>query len=174
MLDLTPAALALLALLPLAPVADEPPPPPAEPPQATVWEFLVDKYDANEDGRITKKEYTGISERWKLLDLDGNGWIDEEEVESRGRVAKPRPDKKKVTAPKVGRKAPTFELEVVTDPAHLPEERPDGEEEPGKDPKKDGKDAKDAKDAKPKEPETIALADFRGKRPVALIFGSYT
>ena len=168
MLDLTPAALALAALLPLAPVADDPPPP-AEPPQATVWEFLVDKYDANEDGRITKKEYTGISDRWKLLDLDGNGWIDEKEVESRGRVAKPRPDKKKVTAPKVGRRAPTFELEVMTDLAHLPEDAPD--EEPEVDPK-EGK--RSDKDAKPKEPETIALADFRGKKPVALIFGSYT
>ncbi len=54
-------------------------------------------------------------------------------------------------APKVGSVALDFELEVVVDVAKL------GHEEKDK-----------------KKPESVRLSSFRGKKPVALIFGSYT
>lgn len=159
---------ALALALALAPLGDDKDRPAPEEPQAeTAWEYLVEKYDADGDGVITRKEYAGPDERWKLLDLDKSGKLDKAEIESRGRVKGANPSKKKPKAPKLGRKAPLFELEVLEDVHDLPEEAPKGDTPKEDQGKEDGHKAKE-------EPRTIALADFKGEEPVALIFGSYT
>ncbi len=167
-----------LTLVSGTPPDEEKRPAPEEPTAETVWEFLADKYDANGDGTITKTEYTGPEERWKQLDRDGSGAIDKAEIEERGRAKRAKPGKKRPVAPKQGKKAPLFELEVLEDLGDLPKP---GEEEVGEqgEPGQKGKDKKekdgDREEAeKPAKPRTIALADFRGEKPVALVFGSYT
>src|SRR5262249_1704132 len=39
------------------------------------WAWLAARYDANGDGRITRKEFTGDAEWFKRMDRDGNGVI---------------------------------------------------------------------------------------------------
>jgi hypothetical protein len=71
--------------------------------------------------------------------------------------------------PKKGAAAPDFELEALP-----PRAKPAGEEAGEKPPKKPkGGDAED-EPAKKAKPERVKLSAFRGARPVALIFGSYT
>jgi hypothetical protein len=114
------------------------------------WEFLAAKYDKNQDGVITRKEYDRDTEHWKLLDTDGNSKLDRKEFEARTKGPKKGgPDKPK-DPPKPGAVAPDFELDVLP---------------PGFDAEAKQKDAK---------PQRVKLSSFRGKRPVALIFGSYT
>lgn len=130
-------------------------------PAASIWEYLTEKYDANGDGVITKKEYGKDKEHWQRLDVDGNGKLTKSEVEGRKNPnlrGKKAQERKVPKAPKAGSKAPDFELEVVVDVTTLghPEEKPAD------------------KRGKAKEPEKVRLSSFRGKRPVALIFGSYT
>jgi hypothetical protein len=141
-----------------SPAQDKTPPKAAE----SIWAFLVEKYDTNGDGTITKKEYGKDKEHWERLDIDGDGKLTEAEVEGRknpnlrGKKAKAR---KVPKAPKEGSRAPGFELEVVVDVTKL------GHDEAPED---------TGDKAKPKKPETVSLGSFRGKKPVALIFGSYT
>ena len=134
----------------------------------SVWEYLSKLYDKDSDGKISRAEYTRDDEHWKRLDKDGDGFIVQAEVDSGGRrggrrggmrggmrgerAAAPKP-------PKVGEVAPLFELDVL-------DEKKD--KKAGSDDKK-----KDAK-TKAKKPKKVKLADFQGKKPVALIFGSYT
>jgi len=175
---ITLAALALALTLADGPQKGQEPPPVVEEPAATsAWEFLTDKYDADGDGIITRKEYGGPKDRWAQLDRNGDGKIDQAEIEKRGRVDRPNPGKKRPKAPVEGKKAPLFELEILEDVGDLPKsEGKDGK----KDPKKrdgDGEkgDAGSKGDKQKKErPRTVSLADFRGEKPVALIFGSYT
>ena len=43
--------------------------------------YLFNKFDANEDGLITKEEYMGfIDERFDKMDVDGNGTITKEDL----------------------------------------------------------------------------------------------
>ncbi|MEM7305773.1 MAG: hypothetical protein AAF682_03845 [Planctomycetota bacterium] len=135
----TTLALSCAALLAAAPPQEEP----AKP---TAWAFLAKKYDADGDGRITRKEYTRDDEHWKNLDVDGNGWIDEKEIEGRGWQKGKRA---KVKPPAAGDAAPDFRLELLPPPFLAEKE-------------------------KLKKPELVQLSGFKGKRPVALIFGSYT
>jgi len=150
----TALACSLALLGALAWARDEPIP---KQPADSIWTFLIEKYDADADGVITRKEYSGDDEHWARLDVDGDGKLARAEVEGRknpnlrGKQARGR---KLPKAPKVGSHAPDFELEVVVDVSRLGH-------------------AKEAGD-KPKKPETVRLSAFRGKRPVALIFGSYT
>lgn len=125
----------------------------------TVWEYLLIKYDKDADGKVTKKEYTRGDEHWKRLDKNGDGVLEATEFQSsRGRGDRRRPggrdgEAEKPVAPKVGEKAPSFELLVLPKPVE---------------PTDDKKTAKDGK------PEFVKLSSFKGKKPVALIFGSYT
>ena len=113
------------------------------PPPATIWEYLRTKYDANGDGRISRREYDRDKARWKRLDRDGDGYVTEEEAEH----LKREPAKgKKRKPPKEGQRAPDFRLSVVA--------------------------TRDA--TAPEKPTEWKLSSFRGERPVALVFGSYT
>lgn len=154
-----PGSLVLL----LAPAFSAPQDP--RPGPSSTWEFLLGKYDADGDGRIARKEYTRDDAHWSNLDADGDGFLVASEVEGRRRRRRGRGDADRAApvAPKVGQVAPGFELEVLPPPPPTPP--PNGKPPvpaTGKAPKE------------PKEPETLSLASFRGKRPVALIFGSYT
>jgi hypothetical protein len=131
----------------------------------TVWEYLSGRYDTNGDGVIDKKEYTRGSEQFARLDKDKNGFIDEDDTaqaQGRGERGGRRGGGggrggSRQTAPTEGSKAPGFELETL-----YPVEAPaDGEVE--------------AKKAKKKpEYKSVSLKSFKGEKPVALIFGSYT
>lgn len=136
--------------------------------EQTRWEYLSGKYDADDDGRITRKEYTRDDVHWKRLDANGDGVLTEAEIDGggrqrgrRGREGRGRRergsggDAPRPVAPKVGVMAPDFHLDVIEPP------RPETEGE-------------EAPKEKKKEPERILLSSFRGKQPVALIFGSYT
>lgn len=127
----------------------------------TVWEYLVLKYDANEDGRVSQKEYTRGAEHWKRLDKDEDGFLDSKEFAKasgrggrRGAGGRAGAAGPKAVAPKVGAKAPDFELVVL--------------------PKKDAKSGDEKKAKKAAKAELVKLSSFQGKKPVALIFGSYT
>ena len=157
-----------------------------------MWEYLVLKYDADKDGKVSEKEYTRGEERWKRLDKNGDGFVEKSEVQSarggRGEGRRGRGERgerggrgergerggrgrSRSVAPKVGDVAPDFELLV------LPSEAPaEGKEKPlGKDAKKKpAKGAKSKSDKAADEPEFVKLSSFKDKRPVALIFGSYT
>lgn len=117
----------------------------------TVWAYLRERYDADEDGRISAAEYTRDAEQFAHWDVDGDGTLSAADFEDssgdasasgRSRQARSRQGRGTLEpAPEVaqeGRLAPDFSLTS-----------PDGE-------------------------TTYSLASFRGKKPVALIFGSYT
>jgi hypothetical protein len=132
----------------------------------SVWEYLTLKYDANHDGRVSQKEYTRGEDRWKRLDKDADGFLVESEFASEGRRGGgrrggggdrrgPGGGEARPKAPKVGEVAPDFNLLVL----------PAG--------KKDAEKKDDKTKAEPKV-EFVKLSGFKNKKPVALIFGSYT
>ena len=47
------------------------------------WEFLKKKYDGNNDGRISPKEYDRGEEPFRRLDQDGDGFITKEDIAAR-------------------------------------------------------------------------------------------
>lgn len=113
-------------------------------PPTTIWEYLLAKYDKNGDGKVSRKEYDRDKLHWKRLDADGDGYVDEQEAENLKRE-KPNWKPKKQLEP--GDRAPDFKLVRLL--------KQDGEVDPARSDK-------------------LKLSSFRGKRPVALIFGSYT
>jgi hypothetical protein len=118
------------------------------------WDYLLKKYDSNKDGQVQRKEYDRSAEHWLRLDTDGDGVLTQKDLASRGRR---RPVPKTLAPPRVGERAPDFELEVLPPkPKEGDGERPAEERQPLK------------------KPELVKLSAFKGKRPVALIFGSYT
>lgn len=135
---------------------------------ATKWEFLARKYDVDRDGRITAEEYGRDATTFARLDRDSSGAIEPEDVvgswNPRGGGARPgrregeRPERstraerpartERSSALAIGDPAPEFALnEMIAFGDALTE----------------------LGAAKP-----VALSSFRGDRPVALIFGSYT
>lgn len=125
----------------------------------SAWDYLAGKYDRDKNGEISVEEYDRTDAAFTNLDLDGNGVLTKSEIDSLGqRRGGKRSGKGSLSSGSskslvVGQKAPDFELPVVSH----------------KDPKK----SKTA--SLPKEPEkTVKLSSFRNKKPVALIFGSYT
>ncbi len=133
---------------------------------------LLRKYDADRDGKINRSEYPRTDAAFTNLDRNRDGSIDATDFEPTagrargvGQARQPRPAK----LPKVGEMAPDFELPLLSARAkELPTEDKDGEAA--------GKPAAEGGAAKPgKAPvETVKLSSFVGKKPVALIFGSYT
>ncbi len=131
--------------------------------EESAWDYMAGKYDADKDGKITRAEYTRDDEHWKRLDANGDGSLDQAEFEKGARRGPGgrsggRPgcrgggSPRKGTAPREGEKAPAFALEL------LPElDKEQAETKDGKEPK----------------PEVVKLASYKGKKPVALIFGSY-
>jgi len=142
-----------------------------------VWEYLLEKYDANDDGLITREEYGGDDLHWKRLDKDGNGKLEKAEGGVGVKFKSKKARKRIVEAPKPGSFAPKFELEIVTDVSEIVSKEENDQNDPKKnekDPKVSDSDEKRAKTKIRKKPKTVSLKSFRGEKSVALIFGSYT
>lgn len=122
---------------------------------AEIWRFLAKKYDKNKNGKITWREYNRDKDKFERFDTDGDGLLSKADFKSedegrgrRGGRGGGGRDRRRGgegqtggggATPRIGQKAPDFELPIV------------------KTPKK-----------------TLKLSSFAGKKPVALIFGSYT
>ncbi len=88
---------------------------------AKVWEFLAEKYDKNEDGKIAKDEYERGAETFARLDRNRDGILTREDWTSTRRTGG-RPDRRsggrlRGVAPRVGEQAPDFQLSYVKEPA---------------------------------------------------------
>ncbi|HVS11658.1 MAG TPA: hypothetical protein VMS76_17455 [Planctomycetota bacterium] len=135
---------------------------PPEPDVPSVWDYLKGRHDKDGDGRITRAEYERDDAHFARLDTDGNGVIELSDLEGRARG---RPGYDETRPPGAGDEAPDFALEVL-------EATPDGVGA-AEGFLAGGLGGKDG-GSRSKEPERVRLSSFRGKRPVALIFGSYT
>jgi hypothetical protein len=114
-------------------------------PNAT-FKFLTKKYDRNRDGKITWKEYQRDQEKFNSLDADGDGKLTKEDFNSGGR-GRGRGG---------GRRGGDRERGAGGVPK-IGDVAPDFELPLAKTPKK-----------------SVKLSSFKDKKPVALIFGSYT
>ncbi len=142
----------------------------------SVWEYLAGKYDANKDGKISAAEYPRGDKQFGRLDKDGNGFIEPSDTRVQGRQPRERragAGGVRQVAPQEGAIAPDFKLETLY---------PSKAEEPLRDKAKDAKGdgatppqgkREDGGDTTPRF-ESVQLSSFKGKKPVALIFGSYT
>jgi len=123
----------------------------SEPVEVPAWHFLRARYDRDADGRIERDEYTRSPEAFARLDADGDGVVS---------AADFAPDWNAVprlrAAPDSGERWIRFQ-----DFVH-------GEGGPEL-----GEPAPEFRLATTTG-ETVELASFRGKKPVALVFGSYT
>ncbi len=128
----------------------------ADPDKArSVWEYLTKRYDGNANGKITREEYTRSDEHFGRLDRDGNGVLEKADTKVRSQRKRRPGGRKRTEAPREGELAPGFALEEL------------GKAQEKAEPKDD-----DHK--RSKAPVLVKLGDLKGKRPVALIFGSYT
>ena len=165
---------------------------PKEPSARSTWEYLSEKYDADSDGKITPEEYGRDETHFKRLDIDGDGFIGKAEIEERDRSSRggrggrggagrgagggrggrrgsqggggERPER--AVAPLEGSEAPDFELLVLAE-RRGKAKKETKEEEVKTEVEADGEE-------KVKAPKKLKLSSFKGERPVALIFGSYT
>jgi hypothetical protein len=165
---------------------------PKEPSARSTWEYLSEKYDADSDGKITPEEYGRDETHFKRLDIDGDGFIGKAEIEERDRSSRggrggrggagrgagggrggrrgsqggagERPER--AVAPLEGSEAPDFELLVLAE-RRGKAEKETKEKEVKTEVEADGEE-------KVKAPKKLKLSSFQAKRPVALIFGSYT
>lgn len=136
---------------------------PLEETSGSSWEFLAGKYDKDGDGRVSADEYDRGKKTFDRLDANGDGFITAEDAKSRRRE---RPQMDKGQPPKVGDAAPDFHLDCLPPPPKTGAERKIAEHEAKKQAQKEGQ----TKAA----PRRVRLSEFKDKKPVALIFGSYT
>ncbi len=80
---------------------------------AAVLAKLVRQYDKNGDGKVQKGEYPRTAAAFANLDRDGNGVLDEKDVNAPARRAQRAPRDKPTPAPKVGDLAPDFDLPML-------------------------------------------------------------
>jgi len=154
----------ILALQQDAPAATQAP---------TVWELLQQKYDSNGDFKISPKEHGRGEDAFANLDADGDGFLTQVDMEAPSWGPGRRANKRKknmrsrtVQPPKVGTVAPDFELRVLMHEETKAKEAKSSERAKSK--------QQELQTAATKKPETMRLSSFAGKKPVALIFGSYT
>lgn len=128
---------------------------PARAANAEPLKVLLEKYDADHDGAISSKEYTRGTEAFAKLDRNRDGKIDAADLQSAPNRAQRPASARNTKLPLVGEMAPDFTLMPLTPaaPAAAKAQEKATEKEP---------------------PKPITLSQFAGKRPVALIFGSYT
>lgn len=179
----------LASLLAISASAAAPPGPQTQDPKPaladeakTVWEYLAQRYDKDGDKKISKAEYSRGGDAFQRLDRDGNGFIEAADTEAagggRGRGARGERGQRgqrgqrgegrerggeRPTAPREGEMAPDFELET------LYPVKPEADESKAA----EAQSQTDEQEAQPMY-ESTKLSSFQGKRPVALIFGSYT
>jgi hypothetical protein len=143
-------------------IQDSPPRPAQEPEPQSAWQLITEKYDADKDGKISRAEYSKDDKYFARLDADQNGFIEASDLKKLGRPkgfrGKTDDAKDKLVIAEAGKMAPDFTLRV------LEKAKPSSAKKPNK---KVGLD-----DAV--KPKTFQLSSLKGKKPVALIFGSYT
>jgi len=165
-----------------------------EPTARSTWDYLAEKYDADEDGEITPEEYGRDETHFKRLDVDSDGVISKTEIDERDRASRaerggrggrggrfgggrgaggrrgPRGEGEEGTsrgvAPLEGSEAPDFELLVLSEKTSAKDA--DAENEETTEEKGEGETVAEKKAKK------LKLSSFEKKRPVAMIFGSYT
>ena len=148
---------------------DDPAPVEVDPDEVrSIWEYLSKKYDADEDGEISREEYPRSDERFAKLDVDEDGVVTASDIEARKRArggGRDDDEERRPDPPEEGDKAPDFTLEVLE---RAPEE--------AKEPKRGDRDDDAEEGDEDEEPRLVVqLSDFAKKdKPVALIFGSYT
>ena len=145
------------------PAQDEEKGKPLEEISRSSWEFLAEKYDKNGDSKVSADEYDRGKETFERLDANGDGFITAKDIKSR-RSERPQMDRGQ--PPKVGDTAPDFHLDSLPPPPKTEAERKIAEHEAKKQTPKEGQ----TKAMTPR----VRLSDFKDKKPVALIFGSYT
>ena len=104
------------------------------------WDYIRERYDMDDDERVTREEYPRVDAGFERLDADEDGAITLPDFLERDKASWSLEMKEYVVAgggPRVGDLAPDFKLTSIA-----------GEE--------------------------LDLASFRGKKPVVLIFGSFT
>ena len=136
---------------------------PLEETSRSSWEFLSKKYDKNGDGKVSEKEYDRGKKTFERLDADGDGFITSEDLKDRRRG---RPEMDRGLPPKAGEVAPDFHLDCLSPPPKTEAERKIAEHQAKKRAQKKGLTKATAR--------RVRLSDFKDKKPVALIFGSYT
>ena len=119
-----------------------------------VWRFFAESNDADRDGKVTKAEYSRGDEKFAAFDADGDGVITRADfVRPASRPAAPQ------RAAEGGRGR---------------EDKPSSRPQRGGPAPRAGDVAPDFELPVVGEKRTIRLSSFAGKRPVALIFGSWT
>ena len=85
----------------------------------SAWEFLSEKYDKDQDGTLTEKEYDRNPEAFARFDTNKDGVLTVADWEQGGARGNRRGGgrKDRGVAPEVGQVAPDFELAYVSDPA---------------------------------------------------------
>ncbi len=156
----------LMTLLFCLAIQDPAPLPPGEKTApSNPWEYLTEKYDADDNGIITREEYSRSDDAFGNLDRNGDGTLSLEDWSSFGRPSRGRRSARpgsrdssqlsrraRVPALQVGQVAPDFKLPILVHAA-----KQTGKKKIGKEPR-----------------PSIRLSSFANKKPVALIFGSYT
>jgi hypothetical protein len=107
---------------------------------AKAWEYFRERYDMDDDERVTREEYPRVDAGFERLDADEDGAISLQDFQKRDYASWSLEMKEYVVAgagPRVGDVAPDFKLASSED-------------------------------------EEFDLARFREKKPVVLIFGSFT
>ncbi len=141
--------------------------------QDRTWKFLSKKYDKNKNGKITFKEYKRDKEKFGSMDQDGDGVLTKADFEGGGGRGR---------GGRGGRRGG----DRGGDRGRGGDRRRGGDQRRGGDRRRGGdqgrgevaqidKKAPDFDLPTIKNPKkTIKLSSFAGKKPVALIFGSYT
>jgi len=82
----------------------------------TTWKFLLGKYDADKDGKVSAKEYTRDKEAFARFDRDKDGFLTAKDwQQSDEQSSRRRGGNAKDGAPEEGDKAPDFTLTYVGD-----------------------------------------------------------
>lgn len=118
-----------------------------------VWTYLVEKYDKDGDSKVTAKEHGRGEESFARLDQDQDGFITAADFPLQGRGGRGGRGSKGASK---GGKAEKGEDEAQGPQAIVGEPAPDFTLKA------------------PEGGEAVKLSSWTGKRPVALIFGSYT
>jgi hypothetical protein len=155
--------LATSSLAQEGPAQDQEKDKPLEETSRSSWEFLSEKYDKDGDGKVSADEYDRGKKTFDRLDADGDGFITSEDLKDRRRG---RPEMDRGLPPKAGEVAPNFHLDCLSPPSKTEAERKIAEHEAKKRAQK--------KDPTKATARRVRLSDFKDKKPVALIFGSYT
>ncbi|MBI5850263.1 MAG: hypothetical protein HZB39_04380 [Planctomycetes bacterium] len=120
---------------------------PGQPAQPEAWRFIAEQHDQDRDGVVTAAEYGRGAEAFARLDRDGDGRITAQDFALPMRRA--AAGRARGVGTRVGDPAPDFDL------PRLARQQSAGSEPATSD-------------------ATLRLSSFAGKRPVALIFGSWT